>query len=320
MAAISTLAATSLDDNDLIHAALDLVEQVVESPYMGLFLHETGHTEEYVRIGAQVDDAWAAEVTAPISELQRKRFLTNMTVARPITDRLSMPAAWVMTFPATVRSGRAAALALACPQPLTVSMEEEQLMMRLARQVLLVLDHARLLQQLESVEVMDGLTGIANHRRMLETLEYEMRRHRYDERRLALVVLDIEGLDGINRNYGRRYGNHILKKLATLLQEVVRPIDTVARYGLDEFALILPGMDEEEGRELAERLRAELVTMEFAGGAVGVSIGVAQASPTETLTAESFLLRGERALLEAKRHERDWRAMLKPGGTRAARP
>src|SRR5947209_661903 len=147
-------------------------EQLVEAPYMGLFLHEAEHTEEYVRIGAQVDDAWAAEVTAPISELQRKRFLANMTGARPVTDRLSVPPAWVMTFPATVRSGRAAALTLACPQPLTISVEEEQLMMRLTRQVLLVLDHARLLQQLETVEVMDGLTGVANQRRLLETLEY----------------------------------------------------------------------------------------------------------------------------------------------------
>lgn len=310
MAEMSALAASNLEYGDLIRAALDLVEQVVSSPYLGLSVQADGQYQQYARVGDDVDPLWVEDVGSYVSDVQRRRLAeSGATLRGAVSDHMAAPPTWIMSFPAHIRSGRSCTLTLACPRPLAVEPDEEQLMLRLARQVLLVVDHALLLRQLESMEVVDGLTGVTNHRRLLELLEYEMRRHRYYHRWLAILVVDVEGLDRINRSYGRRYGNHILQKLALLLQEAVRPIDTVARYGLDEFAVVMPETNEEQGRELAESLREQLLAVEFAGGSVDLSIGVSHVNPDELLTAENLLRRGERALQDAKRQERDWRAL-----------
>ena len=301
MAEIAGLPMTDQTYDDTVQAILDLVEQVVSSPFLSLTIDEVGQTGFYVRRGDGVDPVWADDIARHVAQLQQRR---TRGVSR--VQRSAKLAAWIAAFPAESRSGRTCVLTLACPRPLVLEEDEEQLMLRLARQVLLVLDHALLTEQLERLETMDGLTGVANHLRLLEILDYEMLRHRFLGRRLALLLLDIEGLDAINRSYGRQYGNHILSKLAGLLRETVRPIDVIARCGMDEFAVVLPEMDEEEARQLAERLHERVLNAGFAGESIGLSAGVAHLKPDEMLSAEGLLRRAEQALYEAKRQERDW--------------
>jgi GGDEF domain-containing protein len=76
-------------------------------------------------------------------------------------------------------------------------------MLRLVRQALLVLDHALLLEKIEHLEGEDQLTAVINRHRLLEILEYELRRHRFTRKWLALSMIDVEDLDSINRSYGR---------------------------------------------------------------------------------------------------------------------
>jgi len=301
---------------DVVQALLDLLEQVVVSPLLVLSIQEFDNPGYYLRTGKGVDPLWAEEAGRCMVEMQNQ-YLSQAGVPlhRILTQHSVSPPAWMVTFPAETRSSRIGGLSLVSSAPLAIAPREEQLMVRLMNQVLLVLDHALLLKRVENQEAIDRLTGAANLRRLLETLEYEMQRHRFAGKRLALLVLDVEGLDGINRTYGRRYGNHILVKLAGLVQSSVRPIDTVARYGLDEFAVILPEMNEEQGRDLAEQLHQKVLTVEFAGGEIVLSAGVAHVKPDETLTPEAVLWRAEQALHEAKRQERDWSALW-PGGNR----
>lgn len=299
---------------DVVQALLDLVEQVVVSPLLVLSVQELDHPGHYLRTGQEVDPLWAEEAGRCMVEIQNHYLAqTGVPTHRIVTRHSVSPPAWMVTFPAEARSGRVGSLSLVSSAPLSIAPGEEQLMVRLMNQVLLVLDHALLLKRVENLEMVDRLTGAANLRRLLETLEYEMQRHRFAGKRLALLVLDVEGLDSINRTYGRRYGNHILEKLAGLVRSSVRPIDTVARYGLDEFAVILPEMNEEEGRELAEQLHQRVLAVEFAGGEIGLSAGVAHVKPDETLTPEAVVWRAEQALHEAKRQERDWSALWQAG-------
>jgi diguanylate cyclase (GGDEF)-like protein len=319
MAQMADLATSSQEYHDLVDAVLDLIEQLVSGPFLGLSIQESERAGHYVRAGDDVDPRWAEEVGERVAALQERRLSQGMTGARSVVHRLSSPVAWLVSFAAQSRSGRFAVLTLGCPEPLTVEPEEERLMARLVRQALLVLDQALLLEQLEQQEVTDRLTGTINHRRLLETLDYEIERHSYHHRWLALLLLDIQGLDRINRSYGRQYGNHILQRVAQLIQESVRPIDVTARYRLDKFAVVLPETDEEEGREMAEALRERLLEVEFAGGAISVSAGVAHVKPGEILTADAFLLRAEQALHTAKRQERGWQTLLQTGTVKARR-
>jgi diguanylate cyclase (GGDEF)-like protein len=316
MAEMAALAAGNAEYTDAVHAVLDLVEQVVSSPLLSLSIQERGQVGHYSRIGDGVDLLWAREAEQFLAETREQRVAAAVTASRATQHHLPSPPAWFVGFPAGSRSGRASSLILGAPQPLAVMPEEAQLMLRLSRQVLLVLEHAILLREIEDMERRDRLTGVATHRRLLGALGYEIKRHRHSGGRLALLLLDVEGLSAINRSYGRSYGNHILRRIADLLLEIVRPIDMVARSGQDEFAVVLPETDEEEAQDLAERLRERLLGVEFAGGAVSLSVGVAQVKPDESLTPEQFLRRAEQALYESKRQDRERTALWKAGTRR----
>jgi diguanylate cyclase (GGDEF)-like protein len=317
MAELAGLAMSEYDYPDVVQVTLDLVEQVVSCPFLSLTIEERGQIGHYVRVDQATDRFWAEDVERYVAETQRQQLARSAGAAqRPITQQSSHPNVWTTTFVTRLRSGRRCALTLGCPEPLAMHPEEEEVMVRLTRQVLLVLEHALLLEQLESLEVRDGLTGVTNHRRLLEILEYEMRRHRQLKRRLGLLLLDVEGLDGINRIYGRHYGDHILTKVAGLLREAVRPIDVVARSGLDEFVVVLPESDEAEANELAERVRSRVLAMGFAGGTVELTVGLTHVKPDESVSAEGFLRRGEQIVHEAKRSWREMWLAERPSGPR----
>ena len=157
-----------------------------------------------------------------------------------------------------------------------------------------LLDQARLFEQVRSMAVSDPLTGLANYRRLISVLEAELDRSRRTQRPFSVVLLDMDGLKIINDQYGHLTGSRALVRIGKVLRNHSRAIDTPARYGGDEFALVLPEAGKDIATRVVSRIR-ERVAAETEAPALSVSAGVA-AFPEDGDTPEKLLGAADRAL------------------------
>jgi diguanylate cyclase (GGDEF)-like protein len=128
---------------------------------------------------------------------------------------------------------------------------------------------------LRSLADTDPLTGLVNHRGFHEALARELGRAWREREQLSLVSLDLDDFKAVNDNWGHPYGDEVLRKIAAQLIRSVRAGDIAARVGGEEFALILPGADAEQGREIAERARAAVARVPTHQGRIACSAGLA---------------------------------------------
>jgi len=137
-----------------------------------------------------------------------------------------------------------------------------------------LLDNARLFERVRHMAVSDPLTGLANYRRLLDVLENETERTDRSGRPFAVLLLDLDGLKLINDSYGHLVGSRAICRVADILRIHCRAIDTAARYGGDEFALVLPESQEDEARRVADRIR-EVMANDDEPPRISASIGLA---------------------------------------------
>jgi diguanylate cyclase (GGDEF)-like protein len=165
-----------------------------------------------------------------------------------------------------------------------------------------LLDNAQLFAQVSRLAASDSLTGLANHRRLLEVMETEIERSRRTGRSFALLLFDLDDLKKINDKYGHLTGSHAIKRLGYALRSNSRTIDTPARYGGDEFAVILPEIGEEAAQGVAERICSRLAT-DGQVPHVTVSVGVS-VYPKDGATIEKLFGTADRALYRMKRRDK----------------
>jgi diguanylate cyclase (GGDEF)-like protein/PAS domain S-box-containing protein len=152
--------------------------------------------------------------------------------------------------------------------------------------------------QLRHLALSDSLTGLANHRRLFEVLNAEIRRSKRTEREFSLVLLDLDGLKQINDRFGHLVGDRALCRLAQILADCSRSIDTAARHGGDEFAVVLPETGEDHAMMVARRI-CELVAKDAEEPALAVSVGVAS-YPKEAETIAALLSAADNDLYAMK--------------------
>ncbi len=144
----------------------------------------------------------------------------------------------------------------------------------------------------------DSLTGLANHRRLFEVLQAEICRSKRTGREFSLLLLDLDGLKKINDEFGHLMGDRALCRLGQILKDCSRSIDTAARHGGDEFALVLPETRVAAATLVTRRI-CELLEKDAEHPALSVSVGIA-CYPAEAETIGTLLYAADQALYSMK--------------------
>ncbi|HLZ11201.1 MAG TPA: diguanylate cyclase [Candidatus Acidoferrum sp.] len=148
----------------------------------------------------------------------------------------------------------------------------------------------------------DALTGLGNYREFVETLEREVKRADRSHHTFAVLLLDLDGLKQINDRNGHLAGNRALKRLANAMRDHCRAIDIAARYGGDEFALVLIDADPAMAEQVAQRIQEGLCNEEEEPP-LGVSIGIAS-YPSDGRTGQELLEAADHRLYQQKKDSR----------------
>ncbi len=186
------------------------------------------------------------------------------------------------------------------PNPNAFTEADVNLIQTIASQAALALKNARLMDQTRQQALTDGLTGLYTHRFFKEQLKLQVDDARRSGKPACLVLLDTDKFKLYNDNLGHPAGDALLKEIAAILRESVRPNDVVCRQGGDEFAIIMRESPKEWGVDVAQRIR-ETFELRFAERQVRVtaSIGVS-CFPSDALGYSDLVQHADEALYKAK--------------------
>jgi diguanylate cyclase (GGDEF)-like protein len=155
-----------------------------------------------------------------------------------------------------------------------------------------------------ALSTIDSLTGLYNRAYFFAAIDREMQRSARSQRGFCLLMLDLDGLKPINDRFGHFEGDRVLRSIGEIIRHGVRRIDTAARYGGDEFVVLLPETDPTGAYILAEKIRSGAAQLALATAderiPASLSIGVV-ASPADGSTVDDLMIAADRAMYEAKR-------------------
>jgi len=196
--------------------------------------------------------------------------------------------------------------------------EDATLANAICEQVGMAVESAQLFEEVSRLAITDELTGLYNIRHLKRVLGEEVKRSIRYNRPLSFFMLDIDWFKIYNDQHGHPRGDEILRILSGLLQQNTRDVDTVFRYGGEEFSVIIPEVSKEEAYAMAERIRRVVQEHVFPyeedqpGGNLTVSIGVANL-PDDADEGDELVEMADRALYRAKHSGRNRACMYNPG-------
>jgi diguanylate cyclase (GGDEF)-like protein len=184
------------------------------------------------------------------------------------------------------------------------SLEQRRIAASLVAHAAVALENARLHRIVTRQALVDMLTGLANRRQCEDALAGELLRAERFGGSVAFVLADLDSFKSINDRFGHPVGDTVLVEFADTLRECVREIDVPARWGGEEFAIVLPGTDLEGASQLAERIRTTLgqrTILAPDGTKIQVTVSLGVAAFPEGAGTENIVAAADGALYEAKR-------------------
>ncbi|MFQ5627770.1 MAG: sensor domain-containing diguanylate cyclase [bacterium] len=183
--------------------------------------------------------------------------------------------------------------------------QERRLFEKLSQQVARVLDKVLIYHQTRELSVTDDLTKIANRRYFNRRFEREMQRSQRYNRALSVIMIDIDHFKNFNDAHGHLKGDDVLRSVAQILERNLRKADLIARFGGEEFIVLLPEIDKAHAQKVTEKLRTAVESYHFKNGdtqplgKITISLGLAS-YPEDALQAEALLEAADRMLYLAK--------------------
>ena len=195
-------------------------------------------------------------------------------------------------------------MTVAHPEPGIFSDSNLRVLRLLGDQAAIAIENARLHRLVAHQARTDVLTDLPNRRALDEKLEDEIQRASRYHRLLAVLMIDLDNFKDVNDSLGHLMGDRVLKRVAQCLKRAVREIDFVARYGGDEFVLLLPETDFSTAQELARRLGEVMSAcprdlLQEAPIEIGLSFGVA-VFPSQGVTGPALLATADQALYQSR--------------------
>jgi diguanylate cyclase (GGDEF)-like protein len=168
------------------------------------------------------------------------------------------------------------------------------------------------LRQAERNAHTDALTGLGNRHWMRTMFEREVVRALHSDKALCLMMIDVDNFKAFNDQYGHIAGDRVLVAVAEALREYLRPTDLVARFGGDEFAVLLPDLQITQARQTAERIRQQIGEMSPPSLATAITVSIGIADRTSRDDVATLVQRADAAMYDAKEAGRN-RVAVAPG-------
>jgi diguanylate cyclase (GGDEF)-like protein len=156
------------------------------------------------------------------------------------------------------------------------------------------------LRQAERNAHTDALTGLGNRHWMSTMFEREVTRTLHSSRALCLMMIDVDNFKSFNDQYGHIAGDSALVAVAEALREYLRPTDLVARFGGDEFAVLLPDLKLNQARQTAERIRQQIAALSPASLSTAITVSIGIADRTDRDDVATLVQRADAAMYHAK--------------------
>ena len=233
----------------------------------------------------------------------------NLHLEHPhLASRTIADVSSVLTKPLTIGDDIIGAIQVVGFDDRRFSVEDQSIFHAVTDELAVALRHARMLEESSRMAITDPLTGLYNYRFTHDVLRKRLSEARRRKRALSLVMVDVDGLHDINERHGREVGDQVLRQFGKVLTASVRISDIVARYGGDEFIVLLPETQLSDAVMLAERMAANVAEAEWPtrDGEMTVTASLGVASFPEAGTQMQMLLKAaDAALYHAKQGGRN---------------
>ena len=196
--------------------------------------------------------------------------------------------------------------------PSAFTATHQHLLSILCNQAAQAIADAQLHAEVERLASIDGLTGLLNHRAFHSRLHYEWEQAQRHGESLTLMMIDLDHFKRINDTYGHQAGDRILKQVSSSVARLVRKVDTVGRYGGEEFTVLLPTTTAQQAWKMAERIRTVIERSQFGfeGVTIPVTLSIGMASaPMDASGPDHLVNLADKALYWAKSQGRNRTAL-----------